>query len=164
MKDGSVSVECRDDIGDQDRWAERFDATRIMHETEIRPSISDIEIQLQGEGPWNLAGEVIDQSALDGGIQIVHVPGHTAGSVALWHAPTKAMFTGDHLGWSSGAGRPSIFDAYNRGGVEEQLDSVRKLLDYDFMHVLPGHGRRFSVGDASGRLKMVNNLMKVHGR
>ena len=51
---------CSDDIGDQDKWAQRFGATRIMHETEIRPSINDIETQLQGEGPWNLAGETID--------------------------------------------------------------------------------------------------------
>jgi glyoxylase-like metal-dependent hydrolase (beta-lactamase superfamily II) len=155
---------CSDDIGDQDKWARKFGATRIMHEAEIRPSISDIEVQLQGEGPWNLAGESIDQGSLDGGLQIIHVPGHTSGSIALWHEPTKAMFTGDHLGWSESVGRVSIFDRYNRGGVSQQLDSVRKLLEYDFMHVLPGHGRRFSVTDASDRLKMVNDLVAAYER
>lgn len=153
---------CSDDIGDQDKWAKHFGATRIMHQAEIRPSISDIEIQLQGEGPWNLAGDTIDQSTLDGGVQLVHVPGHTKGSIAMWQSTTKVIFTGDHLGWSERVNRVSIFDRYNRAGVSRQLESVRKLLEYDFMHVLPGHGRRFSVKDASERLRMVNELVAVH--
>lgn len=130
-----------------------------MHESEILPSISDIEIQLIGEGPWNLAGETIDKQTLDGGVQIVHVPGHTDGSIAMWHSSTKVMFTGDHLGWSERIERVSMFDRFNRGGVQQQLESVQKLLEYDFMHVLPGHGRRFSVKDAGERLKVVNDLV-----
>jgi glyoxylase-like metal-dependent hydrolase (beta-lactamase superfamily II) len=153
---------CRDDIGDQEKWAAKFGATRIMHETEIRPYISDIEIQLSGEGPWNLSGEVIQQDTLDGGVQIVHVPGHTEGSLALWHASTKTMFTGDHLGWSEHAKRIDIFPRYNRAGVKRQVESVKKLLEYDFMHVLPGHGRRFTVKNASERLQMVSDVARVH--
>jgi hypothetical protein len=153
---------CRDDVGDQDKWAKRFGATRIMHKSEIRPSIADIEVQLEGEGPWNLRGEQIHESDLDGGLQIVHVPGHTSGSIALWHAATKAMFTGDHLGWSERAGRVSIFERYNRFGVQKQLQSVQKLMNYDFLHVLPGHGRRFSVKDAAERLQMASTLVDIY--
>lgn len=153
---------CRDDLADQDKWAERFGATRIIHSEEIYPGIDDIEIQLEGEGPWNLAGETVDQNTLDGGVQIVHVPGHTEGSITMWHEPTKAVFTGDHLGWSESVGRPSLFDRYNRGGISTQLKSVQKLLEYDFLHVLPGHGRRFSLKDATDRLKMFNDLVAVH--
>jgi len=127
----------------------------VMHSTEIRPSIADMEVQLGGSGPWDLSGREIPADALDGGVQIVHVPGHTSGSIALWHAPSKAMFTGDHLGWSERMGGVSIFPRYNRDGIARQVGSVEKLLEYDFLHVLPGHGRRFTVRDAAERLKMV---------
>jgi hypothetical protein len=39
---------------------------------------------------------------------------------------------------------------------------VKKLLEYDFMHVLPGHGRRFTVKNASERLQMVSDVARVH--
>jgi hypothetical protein len=31
--------------------------------------------------------------------------------------------------------------------VSQQLESVHKLLQFDFVHVLPGHGRRASFPD-----------------
>eukprot|EP00892_Ulva_mutabilis_P002630 jgi/Ulvmu1/12368/UM009_0014.1 len=149
-----------DDLGDHDLWAKHFGAQRVMHNTEIKRSIADIEVQLSGTGPWDLSGQAISPDALDGGLQIVHVPGHTSGSIALWHAPAKAMFTGDHLGWSERFGGPSIFPRYNRDGIAKQVESVEKMLEFDFLHVLPGHGRRFSVKDATERLKLVAQVKK----
>jgi glyoxylase-like metal-dependent hydrolase (beta-lactamase superfamily II) len=152
---------CSDDVGDHEKWAGHFAAPRIMHVAEIRPDIADIEVQLRGTGPWDLEGSTVDRSQLDGGVQIIHVPGHTKGSICLWHAPTKVMFSGDHLGYSESYGGVSIFPRYNRGGVGEQLASVEKLLEYDFLHVLPGHGRRFSMKDATERLKMVATVKEA---
>jgi glyoxylase-like metal-dependent hydrolase (beta-lactamase superfamily II) len=148
---------CRDDISDHDRWAKHFGAPRVMHSAEIRPLIRDIEVQLQGTGPWDLQGNAIGEGELDGGVQLVHTPGHTRGSICLWHAATKAMFTGDHFGYSLRVGRPTIFPRYNRAGYEVQVESVRKLLNFDFEHVLPGHGRRFHVRGAEERLQVVND-------
>lgn len=127
----------------------------------MRPSIADIEIQLEGEGPWDLAGNTVAEGALDGGAALVHTPGHTAGSVCLWHAPTRAMFTGDHMGWSERVGRASLFPRYNRAGMRQQVASVRKLLDYDFLHVLPGHGRRFHLKDAAERLRVMSDVAEA---
>lgn len=76
---------CSDDIGDHDRWAKYFGCKRILHKEEVRPHILDIETQLQGSGPWNLEGDTIKEGDLDGGIVILHTPGHTSGCVTLWH-------------------------------------------------------------------------------
>jgi hypothetical protein len=43
-----------------------------------------------------------------------------------------------------------------------QLDSVAKLLQYDWLHVLPGHGRPAHMRDATHRLKAVSDLMQRH--
>lgn len=146
---------CRDDLGDQDKWAEHFGATRIIHRDEVRPHIADIELQLTGGGPWDLAGRQVSRDALDGGVRLIHVPGHTSGSIALWHAPSRAIFTGDHLAWSSTTDSVSIFPRYNFHSIERQVESVEALLELDFLHVLPGHGRRFSVEGEEGRREMV---------
>lgn len=43
-----------------------------------------------------------------------------------------------------------------------QLDSVAKLLQYDWLHVLPGHGRPAHMRDATHRLQAVSDLLQRH--
>ncbi|KAL6010290.1 hypothetical protein ACLOJK_000721 [Asimina triloba] len=104
----------------------------------VLPSLADVEIQLQGDGPWNL-GQDFD---------IIHTPGHTKGSICLLYKPLKVLFSGDHLG-KGRVGEPpvSIFEQYNWFSVPEQLNSVKRLLELDFIWVLPGHGRRIEFKD-----------------
>ena len=92
---------------------------------------SAVEWKLEGQGPWQI----------DDDIELIFTPGHTRGCVSLLYKPEKALFTGDHLAFSSRLERLTIFRAYNWYNVDLQLESVAKLLDYDFMHILPGHGR-----------------------
>ena len=53
------------------------------------------------------------------------------------------MFTGDHLAWSDelapDGGLIALRSWYS---WPEQTQSMRRLLDYRFEWVLPGHGRR----------------------
>ena len=156
-----ASRACRDDIGDHDKWAAHFGAPRVIHEAEVRRSIADIEVQLTGTGPWDLQGRTVAEGALDGGVALVHTPGHTEGCICLWHAPTQTMFTGDHIGWSERVGRVSLFPRYNRAGMRRQVESAQKLLNFDFLHVLPGHGRRFHLKNAAERLQMVSDVAEA---
>lgn len=52
---------------------------------------------------------------------------------------------------------------YNWYSVEQQLQSVHKLLQYDFLHVLPGHGRRASFLDAVQREQELLALLQAEG-
>jgi hypothetical protein len=54
---------------------------------------------------------------------------------------------------------------YNFYSVGEQLESVRKLLlgRYDFLHVLPGHGRPGHMRDAAHRLELLQGLLREEG-
>lgn len=49
-----------------------------------------------------------------------------------------------------------------RFSIPQQLDSVAKLLQYDWLHVLPGHGRPAHLRDASHRLEAVSKLLQHH--
>jgi glyoxylase-like metal-dependent hydrolase (beta-lactamase superfamily II) len=80
----------QDDVGEHKQWAEFFKAPRILHALEVVPDTQEVEVKLQGEGPWTLP---------DGGddVTLVFTPGHTSGHVVLYYGPDKSLFTGDHL-------------------------------------------------------------------
>lgn len=80
-------------------------------------------------------GDIVDLG--DRSFEVMHVPGHTAGSICLWEAATGVLFTGD--------------TAYveDRLGFDDQqaaITSLRRLRSLPVRLVCAGHGRTF--GDA----------------
>ena len=120
-----------DDVADHARWHDRFGCERILHEADVSAGTHDVERRLQGSDPVRLDDELL----------AIPVPGHTAGSTVLLYRDTF-LFTGDHLWWS-----PRYERLHASRGVcwyswPEQLRSLRRLLDFRFEWILPGHGRR----------------------
>jgi glyoxylase-like metal-dependent hydrolase (beta-lactamase superfamily II) len=148
----------QDDVAGHDKWAEWSGAKRIIHTTEAnrQQGTIDCEIKLEGTGPWQLPDGSED-------IDILHVPGHTRGSCAMLYKPAQTLFSGDHLSYSAWRGRLNVSRAYNWYDFDEQLHSVAKLLDYDFLHLLPGHGRRAHFSDATDRLKKITEVLEAEG-
>jgi glyoxylase-like metal-dependent hydrolase (beta-lactamase superfamily II) len=112
-------------------------------------SIRAIEVIIPGTGSWQLRDceRIIDGDAeLADDLRLIHVPGHTRGSIALLHG--EVLFTGDHL-WATDdqtgleAGPDVCWYSW-----PEQRKSIAKLTEYRFTVVLPGHGRRFIAPDA----------------
>jgi hypothetical protein len=102
-----ICLPIRDDVGDHKQWAEQFHATRILHALEVNAGTADVEVKLQGEGPWRLASLATGQGGPGQGagqgqgaddIELVFTPGHTSGHVCLLHEPTKTLFAGVLLG------------------------------------------------------------------
>ncbi|KAL4564140.1 hypothetical protein LXL04_028192 [Taraxacum kok-saghyz] len=121
----------KDDVADHKKWSDRFGCKRILHSTEVQDITEDVEMKLDGCGPWSLNDD----------IQLIHTPGHTEGSVCLLYKPLKVLFTGDHLAIEEDS-ELSLSEEYNFYSVPVQLESVAKLLEVDFEWMLPGHGRR----------------------
>ncbi|GJL52212.1 MAG: MBL fold metallo-hydrolase [Nitrospirales bacterium] len=121
-----------DDVADADRYAEKFNATRIIHEAD-HEAMPDAEWIVKGN-------DVVQASPV---FQLIPVPGHTAGSLALLYKE-KFLFTGDHLWWDrekEELGMPSRL-VWN---AEQLLQSTQRLLDFSFEWVLPGHGDRIQL-------------------
>lgn len=175
----------KDDVGDHEAWARKFGAQRILHEIECneRQGTDKVEIKLTGQGPWALhpdgsvtaAPAPSTSSGYDAAadaasdVTMVLTPGHTRGHVCLYHSPTKSLLSGDHL-CSADGDVPSapqdqlhVFTDFNWYSVPQQLDSVAALLQYDWLHVLPAHGRRAHLRDAAHRLAAVSGLLRSHG-
>lgn len=94
-----------------------------------------------------------------GGLEVIHVPGHTAGSIMLYQAKRGILFSGDTLRNEKGVlqGPPPEFSP----GIDEAFWHIKKkILNLDFETLLPGHGAAV-LGNA--RVK-IEQMMKSVGR
>ncbi len=122
----------RDDVADHQKYAEHFGCERILHKDELTRGTRDVEIQLSGSEPYQLAPDLL----------IIPVPGHTKGHTVLLYE-NKFLFTGDHLAWDEELNQLVAFNDACWYSWSEQLKSMRRLENYSFEWVLPGHGRRY---------------------
>jgi glyoxylase-like metal-dependent hydrolase (beta-lactamase superfamily II) len=127
----------RDDVADHRAFRARFGCERVLHAADRDRDTRDIERVIEGDAPFALAPDLV----------VVPVPGHTRGSCALVYRDTFA-FTGDHV-WASDdelhleAGRDVCWYSW-----PEQQRSMARLAEHRFVHVVPGHGRRFLADSA----------------
>lgn len=72
----------------------------------------------------------------DGGLQVIHTPGHTEGSICLYHAGSKSLFTGDLVFTDGNVGRWDL----STGDFGQIVDSLEKLTSIEVQNLYPGHG------------------------
>jgi glyoxylase-like metal-dependent hydrolase (beta-lactamase superfamily II) len=100
-----------------------------------------------------LSWPVLDDGAvLDvlGGLEVIHVPGHTARSIALYSAAHRLAFVGDAL-WSDGA-RLFPPNRFFTSDMRAARRSVEKLASRDIAAIAFGHLPPF-VGDVPSALE-----------
>jgi glyoxylase-like metal-dependent hydrolase (beta-lactamase superfamily II)/ferredoxin len=119
----------RDDVADHDKFHGKFGCHRIIHRADARGL--QVEQLLEGSDPVQLSPDLL----------AIPVPGHTRGHVVLLYRD-KFLFTGDHLAWSDRSSRLVAFRSVTWYSWREQTESMKRLLNYGFEWVLPGHGRR----------------------
>lgn len=99
---------------------------------------------------------VVDGETIDvfGGLEVIHVPGHTEGSIALYQPERKMLFTGDTIRNENDVldGPPPRFTPDMErawGGIAERLATL------DFEVLLPGHGRPLLSGGRDAVRRML---------
>ncbi len=90
---------------------------------------NEVDVPLKG-------GEVFD---LLGGLEVVHTPGHTPGSISLYSPKERLLIAGDAMAKHHGRIDPPVKRAcYD---FPQAMASVKKLAFFDFDIVCFGHGR-----------------------
>lgn len=81
-------------------------------------------------------GDVLD---LLGGLEVIHTPGHSVGSICLYQRERGILFSGDLLRNENGVleGPPPQFTP----DPEAAKVSLRRISELDFETLLPGHGQ-----------------------
>ncbi|MFA6957548.1 MAG: MBL fold metallo-hydrolase [Thermoanaerobaculia bacterium] len=143
-----------DDVADHARFHAQFGCERLIHMADAGRGRDAMERMLEGNGP----------TELEPGLLAIPVPGHTRGSVVfLWQE--RYLFSGDHLAWSERLGHLYAFRSACWYSWSAQIESMKRLLDYRFEWVLPGHGRRANLPAAEMRasLERCVEWMESHG-
>ena len=89
-----------------------------------------------------------DHIDLCGGIEVIHVPGHSAGNLSFYLPRQRAIIVGDTIfGDEDGNIRPPPEKYCLDAGMAER--EIRRLLSYDFDALLLSHGKNLLKGAKS---------------
>lgn len=130
----------RDDVADHAKFRERFECRRVLHRDDVSRGTAGIEYQPEDQLAVDLAPDLL----------LIPVPGHTKGHVVYLYRE-KYLFTGDHLAWDEENGRLYAFRRACWYSWPAQIESMKRLLEFRFEWVLPGHGRRMNLPAAQMR-------------
>jgi glyoxylase-like metal-dependent hydrolase (beta-lactamase superfamily II)/ferredoxin len=142
----------RDDVADHQKFQEHFGCDRILHADEINAGTRNVEIQLTGSEPYQLAPDLL----------IIAVPGHTKGHTVLLYR-NKFLFTGDHLSWSNRVNKLVGFRDVCWYSWPQLIKSTRQLANYSFEWVLPGHGRRYYADPETMQQQLLQGIAWMEG-
>jgi glyoxylase-like metal-dependent hydrolase (beta-lactamase superfamily II) len=99
-------------------------------------------------------GEIID------GLKVIHIPGHTPGSIALFDQSRRILFTGDALlafgGKVNGPSEQFSVD------IHEARRSIKRLTILDFDIMLSGHGDPLRANAAALVREFYDSLKKSY--
>jgi glyoxylase-like metal-dependent hydrolase (beta-lactamase superfamily II)/ferredoxin len=118
----------RDDLGDAAEYAQRFEARVWIHEADA-------------DGVPFATELFREPMELRPGLRVLATPGHTRGSV-MFLLEDRFLFTGDSLFWSRDLDTLHAHRQQCWHSWPGQTESLERLAQERFEHVLPGHGGR----------------------
>jgi glyoxylase-like metal-dependent hydrolase (beta-lactamase superfamily II) len=130
-QDGGGSAGAQGDMPSNDEY-------RLVIDALPRPSFDPAAFVMTGvEASRTLAeGDELDLG--DRVLRVLHLPGHSPGSIALWDEAGGALFTGDVI-YDSGA----LLDELDGSTISDYLVSMERLLRLPVDVVYSGHGEPF---------------------
>ena len=106
----------------------------------------DIDINLEG-------GEML---SLLGGLQVIHTPGHTPGSISLFFIQKKLVIVGDAL--NNRQNHLRFPPKFVSSDLTQAIESVKQIAQLDFDILCFGHGKPLT----KDALTEVHDLIKKH--
>jgi glyoxylase-like metal-dependent hydrolase (beta-lactamase superfamily II) len=139
----------RDDVADAERYATHFRSRRVIHRAELS-SQPGAELVLEGNEPIELEAEFV----------AIPTPGHTPGHCCLLLGD-RFLFTGDHLDFDRDSSCLAASRDYCWYSWRRQTESMRRLANYRFEWVLPGHGQRVRLSADETRRQMHDLVVRM---
>lgn len=131
-----------DDVGDAAKFRSEFASKIAIHERDGWA----VNANLVLKGGENILGYA----------EVIHTPGHTPGSsMLLARLDRHYLFTGDTILTTAGGNLLPNTKIFTRDS-EQVAENIKKLKDYDFDVILPGHGARAFVENAKAALNIAH--------
>ncbi len=119
---------------------------RLLLSTSHSVKPSKVDIQLKD-------GEVLKPL---GGLQVIHTPGHTPGSISLFSPQNKLLIVGDTL--SERFKTPGFPHKMVSTDFTQAIDSVKRIARLDFNILCFGHGRPLTKDTHSALQKLIEKI------
>ena len=87
---------------------------------------------------WQRVDEGGSVAAGEETLTVLRTPGHSPDHIALWHEPSRSLFTGDLVVLGSSV----MIDVGGGGDLQEYLASLERLLALEPRRLFPAHGPR----------------------
>ncbi|WP_240910965.1 MBL fold metallo-hydrolase [Thermococcus sp. MV5] len=126
-----------DHVGALKALKEATGANVAAHKDEV-PYLTGERTFIREAEPVNVEVVLNDGDVVEG-LKVIHLPGHTPGSICLLDLKTRALFVGDLLYEQDGR-LEEVPHHYSLDPMKNR-EAIRKLLDVDFVHLLPSHGQ-----------------------
>ncbi len=141
-----------DHVGGLDRLVRETDAAVAAHEVEAK-FVAREETYTGPPGVQRHPGTPVDVKLQDDqvleGLRVIYTPGHTLGSISLLDPDHELCIAGDAIRNEGGIG--PMDDQYNVNPAQHR-ESIKKLAQHDFEHLIVGHGDAI-VGGAGAKVK-----------
>ena len=155
-----------DHTGGAERLQSALDAEIVVHESaaEALRSGDDITTAANAFGK-NFPkldvkalkeGDVLDLGDLK--LEVLHTPGHSICSIALFDDNTKTLFPGDTVYTDGGIGRWDL----PTGNYDELVASIKRLDAMEVKNLYPGHGP-FSKNDGNKHIALALKFAETWG-
>jgi glyoxylase-like metal-dependent hydrolase (beta-lactamase superfamily II) len=105
-----------------------------------------------------------DGDELDSGLgrlRVVHCPGHTPGSISLYHEESRVLFSGDNLLRDITTNPFFGGNEQRKVGLVYYIPTLESLLAMDLARVLPGHGPE--IDDAAALIRRIRKHHTLRG-
>jgi glyoxylase-like metal-dependent hydrolase (beta-lactamase superfamily II) len=121
-----------DHIGNLGKIQEVAEARVLAHQGDVPDIEGSTGVELEGLED----GEIMDYC---GGIEVIHVPGHSEGNTCYYLPSMKVMIAGDTVFRDEEGNLSPPPERYNLD-TPQAAQGIKKLLDYDFDILLLTHG------------------------
>jgi len=134
------------------------DAKVAIHELDadgLRNDMKSLSLQFGARSPGIEPDIILRDGDRVGDLTVLHTPGHTPGSICLYHPESQALISGDTVFTDGCFGRYDFF-----GGSREQLEaSLMRLAEIPVEELCPGHGQPVA-GGGSRHIAAALGLMR----
>jgi glyoxylase-like metal-dependent hydrolase (beta-lactamase superfamily II) len=119
----------------------------FIHEADARGLVEDslsLSMHFGEHSPGIVPDEVLKDGEMVGPLTVIHTPGHTPGSICLYDASDRVLYSGDTVFTDGGFGR---FD-FPGGDRQALTRSIERLMSFEIEGLCPGHGEPVNRGGA----------------
>ncbi|MCQ1539215.1 MBL fold metallo-hydrolase [Methanocalculus taiwanensis] len=128
-------------------------------EIALRSEVESLSFNFGGHPPMMIPDRILSDGDRIGELLVIHTPGHTRGSICLYHEEERALISGDTVFPHGSFGRTD----FPGGNTDDLRASIERLIPLDIDALYPGHDQPVTEGAKKHLLATQHCLRSYYG-